>query len=185
MESIPLVPPGSVLRGWPQLDFSTEECRPSPSCSHTSLALGSSNCPPTPPRPIGGNSYTGAFPHPTSISDHRLVLPSSVQPLSRVRLLVTPWTAARQASLSITNWRSCKQADCHCKLVNCHHTTHLRGTSLPTRIFTDRQGKPAWVFSIHQVLDLMCKRDTDTRCFICFAQKARSCREAEPGVGWG
>ena len=30
----------------------------------------------------------------------------SVQSLSRVRLLVTPWTAARQASLSITNSRS-------------------------------------------------------------------------------
>ena len=28
---------------------------------------------------------------------------SSVQPLSRVQLFVTPWTAARQASLSITN----------------------------------------------------------------------------------
>ena len=28
---------------------------------------------------------------------------SSVQSLSRVRLLATPWTAARQASLSITN----------------------------------------------------------------------------------
>ena len=93
MESIPLVPPRSVLRGWQQLDFSTEEY---------------SNCPPTPPRPIGGNSYTGAFPHPTSISDQRLVLPSSVQLLSRVQLFVTPWTAARQASLSITNSRSCK-----------------------------------------------------------------------------
>ena len=31
---------------------------------------------------------------------------SSVQSLSRVRLLVTPWTAAHQASLSITNSRS-------------------------------------------------------------------------------
>ena len=31
---------------------------------------------------------------------------SSVQPPSRVRLFVTPWTAARQASLSITNSRS-------------------------------------------------------------------------------
>ena len=28
---------------------------------------------------------------------------SSVQSLSRVQLFVTPWTAARQASLSITN----------------------------------------------------------------------------------
>ena len=31
---------------------------------------------------------------------------NSVQLLSRVRLLVTPWTAARQASLSIANSRS-------------------------------------------------------------------------------
>ena len=31
---------------------------------------------------------------------------SSVQSLSRLRLLVTPWTAARQASLSITNSQS-------------------------------------------------------------------------------
>ena len=31
---------------------------------------------------------------------------SSVHLLSRVRLFVTPWTAARQASLSITNSRS-------------------------------------------------------------------------------
>ena len=34
---------------------------------------------------------------------HDLFQISSVQSLSRVRLLVTPWTAARQASLSITN----------------------------------------------------------------------------------
>ena len=31
---------------------------------------------------------------------------SSVQSLSRVQLFVTPWTAARQASLSITNSQS-------------------------------------------------------------------------------
>ena len=31
---------------------------------------------------------------------------SSVQSLSRVRLFVTPWIAARQASLSITNFRN-------------------------------------------------------------------------------
>ena len=31
---------------------------------------------------------------------------SSVQQLSRVQLFVTPWTSARQASLSITNYRS-------------------------------------------------------------------------------
>ena len=37
------------------------------------------------------------------ISNHSV---SSVQSLSRVRLFVTPWIAARQASLSITNSRS-------------------------------------------------------------------------------
>jgi len=31
---------------------------------------------------------------------------SSIQSLSHVRLFVTPWTAARQASLSITNFQS-------------------------------------------------------------------------------
>ena len=34
------------------------------------------------------------------------VSPQSVQPLSRVRLLETPWTAACEASLSITNSQS-------------------------------------------------------------------------------
>ena len=32
--------------------------------------------------------------------------PQSVQSLSRVRLFATPWTAARQATLSITNSQS-------------------------------------------------------------------------------
>ena len=36
----------------------------------------------------------------------RITRVSSVQSLSRVRLFVTPWTAARQASMSITNSRS-------------------------------------------------------------------------------
>ena len=38
--------------------------------------------------------------------DPALLSLSSVQSLSRVRLFVTPWTAARQASLSITNSQS-------------------------------------------------------------------------------
>ena len=36
----------------------------------------------------------------------KIVFSQSVQSLSRVRLFATPWTAARQASLSITNSRS-------------------------------------------------------------------------------
>ena len=49
-----------------------------------------------------------SLPRPQTLSPcHRDPLTlSSVQLLSRVRLFVTPWTAARQASLSITNSRS-------------------------------------------------------------------------------
>ena len=42
----------------------------------------------------------------TSNTEHPSVQFSSVQSLSPVRLFATPWTAARQASLSITNSRS-------------------------------------------------------------------------------
>ena len=42
----------------------------------------------------------------SSLSAIRVVQFSSVQLLSRVRLFATPWTAARQASLSITNSRN-------------------------------------------------------------------------------
>ena len=38
---------------------------------------------------------------PASVYQHT---PSSVQLLSRIQLFVTPWTAAHQASLSITNY---------------------------------------------------------------------------------
>ena len=41
-----------------------------------------------------------------SVRYNTFYLFSSVQSLSRVRLFATPWTAARQASLSITNSRS-------------------------------------------------------------------------------
>ena len=44
-----------------------------------------------------------------SMSNLPVTFTSSVQLLSRVRLFATPWTAARQASLSITNsWSLCK-----------------------------------------------------------------------------
>ena len=40
-----------------------------------------------------------------SVRYHSFYLFSSVRSLSHVRFFVTPWTAARQASLSITNSR--------------------------------------------------------------------------------
>ena len=46
---------------------------------------------------------------------------SSVQSLSRVRLFVTPWTAARQASLSITNSRSLLKLMSIMSVIPSHH----------------------------------------------------------------
>ena len=45
--------------------------------------------------------------------DGKYVQFSSVQSLSRVRLFATPWIAARQASLSITNSREFTQTLVH------------------------------------------------------------------------
>ena len=42
----------------------------------------------------------------TRTMSHQNILLTSVQSLNHVRFFVTPWTAARQASLSITNSRS-------------------------------------------------------------------------------
>ena len=53
-------------------------------------------------------SRPGTEPMPTAVETQSLShwTSSSVQLLSRVRLFVTPWTAVRQASLSITNSQS-------------------------------------------------------------------------------
>ena len=54
-----------------------------------------------------GSQESSPTPQFKSINSSALSLQfSSVQSLSRVQLFVTPWTAARQASLSITNSRS-------------------------------------------------------------------------------
>ena len=53
----------------------------------------------------GQRNLVGYHPwsHKDSDTTEQLILISSFQPLSRVRLYVTPWTAAHQTSLSITN----------------------------------------------------------------------------------
>ena len=47
------------------------------------------------PLPLGPLSHPSLHPRPTPLS--------SVQPLRRVQLFLTPWTAAHQSSLSIAN----------------------------------------------------------------------------------
>ena len=68
---------------------------------------------------------------------------SSVQLFSRVRLLATPWIAARQASLSITNsWSSPKPMSIESvmpsnHLILCHPLLLLPSIFLSIRVFSD------------------------------------------------
>ena len=60
---------------------------------------------------------------------------SSVQSLSRVQLLVTPWTVARQASLSITNsWSLLKLMSIE-SVMPSNHLILCRPLLLPPSIF--------------------------------------------------
>ena len=60
---------------------------------------------------------------------------SSVQSLSRVRLFATPWTAALQASLSITNSRSLLQIMSIESVMPSNHLVFCRPLLLPPSIF--------------------------------------------------
>ena len=62
-----------------------------------------------------------------------------VQSFSRVRLFVTPWTAARQASLSITNsWSLLKLVSIESVMPSNHLI--LCSTASPTFNFSQHQG---------------------------------------------
>ena len=61
---------------------------------------------------------------------------SSVQSLSRVWLFVTPWTAARQASLSITNSRSPSRSMCSESVMPSSHLILCRPLLLSPSIFS-------------------------------------------------
>ena len=82
----------------------------------------------------------------------RLYSISSVQLLSHVQLFATPWTAAHQASLSITNSQSLL------KLMSiewCHPSHHLSSPSPPAFNLSQHQGLFQWVSSSHQVAKVL------------------------------
>ena len=118
------------------------------------------------------------FPTP-SILDGRF---SSVQSLSYVRLFATPWTAARQASLSITNSRSLpklmsiESVTPSNHLILCHPLLLLPSIFPNIRVFSNKcfqssptsgsfqmsafnlsqhQGLLKWVSSLHQVAKIL------------------------------
>ena len=79
---------------------------------------------------------------------------SPVQSLSCVRLLVTPWTAAHQASLSITNSRSLPKLMSFELVIPCNHLI-LSSTSPPAFKLSQHRGLFKWVSSSHQVAEVL------------------------------
>ena len=79
----------------------------------------------------------------------------SVQLLSHVRLFVTPWIAARQASLSITNsWSSPELVSIE-SVMPSSHLNLCRPLLLLPSIFPRIQGLFEWVSSLHQVAKVL------------------------------
>ena len=75
---------------------------------------------------------------------------SSVQSLSRIQLFATPWTSARQASLSITNsWRSLKLMSIELvmpsnHLILCHPLLLLPSIFPSIRVFSNESALHIW-----------------------------------------
>ena len=84
----------------------------------------------------------------SALSEARPVL-GSVQSLSHVRLFATPWTAARQASLSITNSRSLLKLISIESVMPSNHLILCHPLLLPPSIFSS-----IWVFSNESVLHI-------------------------------
>ena len=79
----------------------------------------------------------------------------SVQLLSRIRLFATPWTAVRQASLSITNcWNLPKPMSTE-SVMPSNHLIPLSSPSAPALNLSQHQGLFKWVSSSRQVAKVL------------------------------
>ena len=83
------------------------------------------------------------------------ILLSSVQSFSRVRLFVTPWNAARQASLSITNSRSSIRLNIH-RVSDVIQPSHPLSSPSPLSPNpSQHQSLFQWVNSSHEVAKVL------------------------------
>ena len=81
---------------------------------------------------------------------------SSVQSLSHVRLFATPWTAASQASLSITNsWSLLKPMPIELVMPAIQPSHPLSPPSPPALDLSQHQGLFQWVSSSHEVAKVL------------------------------
>ena len=79
---------------------------------------------------------------------------SSIQSLSHVQPFVTPWTAACQASLSITNSKSLLKLMSIESVMPSNHLILCRPL-LPPSVIPSHQGLFKWVSSLHQVAKVL------------------------------
>ena len=80
---------------------------------------------------------------------------SSVQSLTHVQLFVTPWPAAHQASLSITNYWSLLKFMSIESVMPSNHLILCHPLLLPPSVFPQHQGLFKWVSSSHQVAKVL------------------------------
>ena len=98
---------------------------------------------------IHGHVCLSPFPVHLKLLQHCLWAISSVQSLSRVRLVATPWTAACQASLFITNSQSLLKCMSIVSVMPSNHLILCRPLLLPPSIFPSFR-----VFSNESVLHI-------------------------------
>ena len=79
----------------------------------------------------------------------------SVQSLGHVLLFATPWTAARQASLSITSSRSLSKLMSIMSVMPSNHLILCHPLYPPTFNLSQHQGLFHWVSSLHQVTKVL------------------------------
>ena len=98
--------------------------------------------------------------YPTNTAHSMKPTSSSVQSLSRVLLFATPWTVARQASLSITNSWSFAQIHVHWVGVAIQPSHPLSSPSPPAFTLSQHQGLFQGVTSSHQVAKVLVSAST-------------------------
>ena len=104
---------------------------------------------------IQGISQTVIKPASPALQVNSLPLNHSVQSLSHVWLFATPWTTARQASLSITNSQSSPKHMSNWVSGAIQPSHPLSSPSLPALNLSQHQGLFKWVSSSHQVAKVL------------------------------
>ena len=105
-----------------------------------------------PPMGFSRQEYWSGVPLPSPME---YISFRSVQSLSRVRLFSTPWIAARQASLFITNSRSSLKLTSIQSVMPSSHLNPLSSPSPPAFNPSQHQSLFQWVNTLHEVAKVL------------------------------